>query len=83
MKTTKQDLKRRENYKDCGPNQLGSLHERMKRVMQLVNDEELRKLIPHSLYDALYDLEEEVSYHEPARPPYGRRQVKISDYRRL
>lgn len=83
MKIGKQDLRRREKYRECEPNQLGSMHERMKRVMQIASDEEVRKAIPHELYDALCDLETEVSYHEPARPPYGRRQIKITDYKRL
>lgn len=77
---TLNDRARRERYIGCKPNQLGSLHERMKLVMALATDMDLwryDKSGGQRLWQALHDLETEVAYHAPAIPPYGRRGVKV------
>ena len=71
MKLTKADKERAARYRHAVPWFLGVLHERMNYVMQHAQKE--RTNLSPSLWDALFDLELEVSFHEPAEPPYGRR----------
>lgn len=71
MKITKEQEATRKDYLDAKPKQFGNLHERMKLVMELLKDD--RDSISTELETALHDLETEVSYHKPAKPPYGRR----------
>lgn len=61
----------RRAYLSASPKKLGTLHERMAFVMGLLQRE--RENVCHELWDAIYDLELEVSYHEPQLPPCGRR----------
>jgi hypothetical protein len=46
----------------------------MKRVIDFSQKLELYKTHPE-LSDALYDLENELSYYEPANPPFSKRVV--------
>lgn len=58
----------RKKYRDTEPKFLGTLHERMKMVMENIPpnvDSQFRSL--------LHDLELEVSFYEPVKPPYGSR----------
>jgi len=77
MKLTDQDKARAEQYRKCKPKQFGNLHERMQYVMVLLNRGHSASSIGNDLWHALFDLENEVSYHEPQKPPYGRRTTRI------
>ena len=72
MRITAKDKKRKAAYDASKPQQLGNLHERMKYVMLMLTGDER-----NDLWQAIYDLEIEVAYHEPADPPYGRRTMKL------
>lgn len=77
-KLTKADNARSRAYVKAKPKKLGNLHERMRLVVALVDaaykkaganfDEEH----PY-LRMAIYDLETEVQFYEPAKPPFARR----------
>lgn len=63
-------------YKASEPKQFGTLHERMKYLVRFVQED--GHAIPHDVVTAIYDLETEVRYHAPAKPPFGRRMVKLT-----
>lgn len=73
MKLTAKDKACADQYRNCKPKQFGNLHERMQYVMKLLNRGHTASSIENDLWHALFDLETEVSYHEPQKPPYGRR----------
>ena len=73
MKLTATDERIRQQYEAAQPKQFGTLHERMKNVIRLVDDHD----VPESLCTAIFDLQTEVSYHDPAVPPFGRRTQQI------
>ncbi len=78
-KLTNKDKRRMQKYAECEPKQLGTLHQRMKYAMEIVermNLESINRPDGHDLVTALYDLQTEVGYHEPAKPPYGRRTLE-------
>lgn len=62
-------------YRQCKPNQFGNLHERMKFVINKLNElsNKEKENFDNTLWHAIFDLETEVKYHEPAKPPYSRR----------
>lgn len=72
MKLTEKNLQARTAYLEATPKQFGTLHERMKFVMEQMQAAG-GGVVPNDLWHAVYDLETEVSYHEPQRPPCGRR----------
>lgn len=67
------DQKRQLRYRETPPKQFGDLHQRMKYAMQILGRHP--ELAGSDLLSALFDLETEVSMHEPAHPPYGRRTI--------
>lgn len=62
-------------YRAARPDDLGTLHERMKAVIERGRAIELWR-IDNDLWQAIHDLQTEVSFHEPASPPYGHRYHK-------
>jgi hypothetical protein len=66
------DELRARDYEAAQADPLGTLHERMKAVIERGRELELWK-IDNDLWQHIHDLQTEVSYHVPARPPYGRR----------
>jgi hypothetical protein len=74
MKITRKNQVTADRYRATVPKQLGDLHERMRYLMQLGSEAELWKT-HNDLWHALHDLEVEVSFHEPAHPPFGKRIV--------
>jgi hypothetical protein len=72
MNITRADRERRRRYQDAGPKQFGTLHERMKYLLACAEACRLFEF-DNDTWQAVLDLETEVSYHEPAVPPYGRR----------
>lgn len=79
MKLTAKDEERRRKYFQSEPKHLGNLHERMRYAMDLLEQE--CETVGDALWDALFDLELEVSYHVPQTPPYGQRGVNMLHYR--
>jgi len=76
MRLTKAEIKRSREYRQgTSADSLGDLHERMRCVRTLA--QENRESIPSDLYQAIFDLETEVGFYVPAKPPYGQR------YRRM
>ena len=94
MAKGKKDQEVRSRYLKAEPKFLGDLHQRMQRVMTLLREQgaliapvqgdpapiDLR--VWHELWHAVHDLELEVSYYEPAQPPYGRRPVSLDEFQR-
>lgn len=77
-KITRTDEQRRAAYLAAESKQFGNLHERMKYVIACLESSTARDSeLLHELNVAIYDLETEVSYHEPAKPPYGRREIRL------
>jgi hypothetical protein len=74
MKLTVKDLEIAKAYKQCKPKLLGDLHQRMKVVMKRAQEIRLYKIDSH-LWQALHDLQIEVAYTQPSRPPYGKRDM--------
>ncbi len=76
------DLESRKKYVQANHKQLGDLHERMKWLVGCkeslreythgTKDRELFTLV-QALGFAVLDLENELSFHEPAKPAYARR----------
>jgi hypothetical protein len=52
---------------------LGDLHERARCVRMLAQKHHGQ--IPSELYQAIFDLELEASFYNPANPPYGSREI--------
>lgn len=71
MKLTTQNIANAVAYRESMAKQFGTLHERMKYVVECMQRERVTMSI--DLWNAIYDLETEVSYHEPQMPPCGRR----------
>ena len=71
MLLTKRDLERRAEYEAAEPNQLGNLHQRMKLVVKLCQERELWE--DNELWQAIFDLQTEVSFHAPVNPPLAAR----------
>lgn len=82
-------MKERHNataYEDELPNQLGNLHQRMKFVMRALEeargwktsepDPEFDDLY-HDLVYGILDLETEVKFYQPVKPPFARRQIQL------
>lgn len=76
MKITKKDMKTAAKYRESIPKQFGNLHERMQYLMELARRN--CKSLDNDLWQAIHDLETEVSYYEPQSPPFGRRTGPIS-----
>jgi hypothetical protein len=62
----------RARYEAATPDNLGDLHQRMKAVVDRANDIDLPSIDVH-LWGYIHDLQLEVSYHRPAKPPFGKR----------
>jgi hypothetical protein len=69
---TRADLAVAARYRAAKPDALGDIHERMKAVIGRAREIALDR-IDKSLWHAIHDLQAEVSFHEPASPPYGHR----------
>lgn len=70
----RKEVETRKEFFKARPNPLGNLHERMTAVMHLAEEVGLDKEVRfHDLLNAIYDLQTEVSYTTPAKPPFGRR----------
>jgi uncharacterized membrane protein len=78
MKLTKADIERHRQYRlGTSVNSLGNLHERMRAVRTMMQMyREAGTPIPNDLEQAIWDLETEVSFHVPAKPPYGKRTTR-------
>jgi hypothetical protein len=62
----------RGRYLRARPAPFGDLHQRMRHLIECARRCGLHRH-DNATWQALWDLAAEVSYHEPARPPYGRR----------
>ena len=62
-------------YRNAGPRQFGTLHERMKWLVEAVQGHG-ESVIPSDIWHAVHDLEAEVRHHVPAKPPFSRRKSK-------
>lgn len=82
MCLTKADKAQQDLYRDAKPDNLGTLHERMQAVMYHAQLTDLYRTDP-VLWDLLHDLQIEVSFHRPAKPPYGHRRCRDLDRGRL
>jgi hypothetical protein len=69
---TDSDLAVEASYRAEPADSLGNLHQRMKAVVRRGSEIELWK-IDNDLWQFIHDLQTEVSFHVPARPPFGRR----------
>ncbi len=77
-------------YDEAQPKERGNLHQRMKFVIKALDeargwqtsepDPEFDQLY-HDLVFGIIDLETEVKFYEPARPPYAKRPVPVSTRR--
>ena len=73
-------------YQAAAPKRFGDLHERMKFLREEV--QAMCRLVAGTVpsgptyrlimdvVEVMYDLEAEVMYHTPARPPFGQRPIK-------
>jgi hypothetical protein len=78
MKLTAKDLEVYRRYESAVPDLLGDLHQRMKYVMALLHKQG-PEAVGNDLWHAIWDLETEVRFYEPRRPPFGQReQTKAS-----
>jgi hypothetical protein len=75
---TKAEIQRAREYRQgTSVDSLGNLHERMRAVRTLLEEyHAANTLLPNALVQAIYDLETEVSFYIPAKPPYGKRTVR-------
>jgi hypothetical protein len=71
MLLTKKNLLQRDKYKAAQPKRSGNLHERMKLLRKLAEDR--HDGTDDDFWNALDDLETEVSMYDPAEPPFGER----------
>jgi hypothetical protein len=70
------NLNATKEYEAAVPRQFGTLHERMKYLIMLLNQH--LEDVPHDVNVAIYDLETELSHYPTVSPPYGRRTYKCS-----
>lgn len=66
------------HYAEAEAKQFGNLHERMKYLIACARNMGQDKF-DNTTWNALWDLETEVSYHTPAEPPYGSRSIRAAD----
>lgn len=78
MQLNRREIHRAQLYQCVDPIQLGNLHQRMKLVMKVLANE--RDAVSNDLWQAIHDLEMEVKYTEPAKPPYSRRTANLESY---
>ena len=83
MKLTKADIERQRQYRlGTSVNSLGDLHERMRCVRSLMQKCRADGApLPNDLEQAIWDLETEVSFYVPAKPPYGKRTARLGTLR--
>ncbi len=83
MRLTKAEIQRHRQYQQgTSVDSLGDLHERMRAVRTLMQKyREANTPVPRDLAQAIWDLETEVSYYIPAKPPYGKRTSQHGDGR--
>jgi hypothetical protein len=74
---TDSDLAIEASYHAEKPDALGNLHQRMKAVVERAREIGLSR-IDNDLWQAIHDLQTEVSFYVPARPPFGRRSHRRS-----
>jgi hypothetical protein len=78
MKFSPKDHQTAARYDTAEPKQFGTLHERMKYLIALGRECRLWEM-HNDVWQAIWDLETEVKYHEPASPPFGHRTVHLRD----
>lgn len=61
-------------YDQAMPRQFGTLHERMKYLIECARRARLHEH-DNDTWQAIFDLENEVRYHPAAHPPHARRVV--------
>jgi hypothetical protein len=71
-KLTASERATRLEYEAAAPQQFGTLHERMKYLLACARRCHLHEF-DNDTWQAIFDLETEVSCHQPARPPFGHR----------
>ena len=69
---TAADKATRAEYEQTAPKFLGTLHERMKLVMEALRTAG-PAAVSKDIWNTIHDLEVEVSYTVPADPPFGSR----------
>jgi hypothetical protein len=72
------DRATRAAYECAAPRQFGTLHERMKYLLECARRCRLHQF-DNDTWQAIFDLETEVAYHRPASPPFGRRAVVVAE----
>jgi hypothetical protein len=82
---TAKELEIAKAYENAKPKQFGTLHERMKFVIKALEeargwktsepDPEFDHFNPNLVY-GIFDLETEVKYHAPQKPPFGKRAIR-------
>jgi hypothetical protein len=58
-------------YRDAEPQQFGTLHERMKWLVDTIRCHG-ESVIPSDVWHAVHDLENELRHHVPAKPPFNK-----------
>jgi len=76
-KTTVQKKQNANDYELAKPKQFGNLHQRMKFLVDKVNNAGEAGL-PLELRWAVFDLEMEVKHYQPKEPPFGSREGYVS-----
>ena len=86
MKLGTKEKRNARTYDDAPPGQLGNLHQGMKFVISALEeargwktrepDPEFDDLYHELVYD-IFDLETEVKFYEPAKPPFAKRQIRL------
>jgi len=69
---TKENEASQEAYDNAKSDTFGDLHQRMQAVIDRANAISLWESDP-ALWDAIHNLELEVSFYQPAKPPYAKR----------
>jgi hypothetical protein len=69
---TAMDLEARRTYLAAVPKQFGDLHQRMKYLLEKAREVGY-EVLGNDLWQALFDLENELSFYPAVRPPFGSR----------
>ena len=57
-------------YRDAEPRQFGTLHERMKWLIEAIQNG--KSEISSDVREAVHELEAEIKHHVPAKPPFSK-----------
>lgn len=86
MKLGMKEKRNAQTYAQESPKQLGNLHQRMKFVIRALEEARGWKTSEpdpefdnfyHDLVFGIFDLETEVKFYKPAKPPFARRQIPL------